>query len=393
MALPLAAASSGGSAATSNSEESTPRTDVKSDSAKSEATNPSDKTSVAPATGGDKGPATKPDQQPEPKFMLRYRFKPGESISWQVEHRAEVRTTVSGTTQTAETNTTSIKVWKVTDCQADGRATFVHSVESVDMRQKLTGRQEVRYNSRTDVDPPVGFQDVAKSVGVPLSEITLDATGTVLKRLDKQPRPPNQSSHITIPLPAEAVPVGHHWSVPYETNVTTKDGSTRMVKLRQQMTLTAVKNGVATIEVDNQVLSPVNDPTMDAQLVQSETTGKIRFDIDAGRLLSQISDGDKNVIGFQGEASSLHYVTRFTEKLMTDADKKKIAGPAAPTSKPSTSKAASAAATTTAAPPAATNSTGKPAAAANPATNSAVRPAIGRLSRVIGDGKNRGRFS
>lgn len=271
----------------------------------------------------------------EAKYLLRYRFKAGETLRWQVEHQAQVKTTVSGTTQTAETTTTSIKVWKVSACQPNGQATFVHSVESVDMRQKLTGRQEVRYNSRTDAEPPVGFQDVAKSVAVPLSEITLDVTGTVVKRVDKQPRPPNQSSHITIPLPAEAVPVGHRWSVPYETTVTTKDGGTRAVKLRQHMSLISVKHGVATIEVDNQVLSPVNDPTMDAQLVQSETTGKIRFDIDAGRILSQLSDGDKSVVGFQGEASSLHYVTRFTEKLMPDEKKQKLAGPAMPSKTPS----------------------------------------------------------
>jgi len=216
---------------------------------------------------------------------------------------------------------------------------------------------------------------VAKAVGVPLSEITLAPSGNVLKRVDAQPRTPNQSSNITVPLPTEAVPVGHHWSVPYETNVTTKDGATRTVKLRQQMTLTAVKNGVATIEVDNQVLSPVSDPAMDAQLVQSETTGKIRFDITAGRVLSQLSDGDKSVVGFQGEASSLHYVTRFTEKLMSEADQKKLAGPPAPTPAPRAAKTAGG--TSTAAVPA-KPSTGRAAprnaAAGNPATKSAVRP-------------------
>ena len=40
--------------------------------------------------------------EPE-KYTLRYKFHPGETIRWEVEHRSNVRTTVSGTTQTAET--------------------------------------------------------------------------------------------------------------------------------------------------------------------------------------------------------------------------------------------------------------------------------------------------
>ena len=37
---------------------------------------------------------------------------------------------------------------------------------------------------------------------------------------------------------------------------------------------------------------------------------------DAGRILSQQMDLDKHLVGFRGETSSLHYVTRFTEELL-----------------------------------------------------------------------------
>ena len=95
--------------------------------------------------------------EPE-KYTLRYKFHPGETIRWEVEHRSNVRTTVSGTTQTAETLSISVKAWRVAEVQPDGTATFEHSVEWVDMRQKLTGRDEVRYNSRTDAKPPRGLR-------------------------------------------------------------------------------------------------------------------------------------------------------------------------------------------------------------------------------------------
>ncbi|HWA99219.1 MAG TPA: hypothetical protein VG713_12035 [Pirellulales bacterium] len=256
-------------------------------------------------------------EAPAATYKLRYKFQSGETLRWEVEHRAEVRTTVGGTTQTAETNTTSVKVWKVSEITPDGDAKFVYSVDSVDMRQKLTGRQEVRYNSKTDKEPPVGFQDAAKSVGVPLTTFVMSPTGKIVTRSEHLDRSANQSSHPSIPLPEDAVPLGHKWSFDYEVTATARDRAIKKVQMRQQMTLDEVKNGIAIISVNTQILTPVrNDPTIEAQLVQSESEGKIRFDIDAGRMVSLQSDLDKHVVGFQGEASSLHCVTRFAEKLM-----------------------------------------------------------------------------
>jgi hypothetical protein len=63
-------------------------------------------------------------------------------------------------------------------------------------------------------------------------------------------------------------------------------------------------------------LTPVNNPKIQAQLVQRMTQGVIRFDIDAGRVLSQKLELDERVLGFQGPESSLHYLGRFTEEYL-----------------------------------------------------------------------------
>ena len=98
------------------------------------------------------GPQAK---QSEPQaYLLRYKFQSGDTLRWTVVHRCRIRTSVSGTTQTAETTTTSIKVWRVHEVKSDGTIVFDHSVESVDMRHSLSGRDEVRYNSRTDPCAP-----------------------------------------------------------------------------------------------------------------------------------------------------------------------------------------------------------------------------------------------
>src|SRR5688572_15227756 len=84
------------------------------------------------------------------KYDLKYRFREGETIRWKVEHRAKVRTTVSGTTQTAETESHSVKVWKVKKVWDTGFVTFEHSVESILMKQRISGRQEEVYDSSQD---------------------------------------------------------------------------------------------------------------------------------------------------------------------------------------------------------------------------------------------------
>jgi len=265
-------------------------------------------------------------------YVLRYKFQPSEVMRWKAVHQALVRTTVSGTTQTAETRSESIKVWQVSDVDTKtGQATFVHSVDSVDMRQSVSGRQDVRYNSLNDAVAPAEFEEVAKAVGVPLSVIVLDSQGHIIKRHEERAQPNANPGEMTVPLPEESVAVGENWSFPHDANVRQKDGSIKPVKTRQEFTLTEVDKGIATIRVETIVLTPIRDPALEAQLIQHVTDGTVRFDIAAGRVVGQQTDIDKRVIGFQGEASSLHYVTRFTEELMpqpsTTAGRKKP-GPA-----------------------------------------------------------------
>jgi hypothetical protein len=251
------------------------------------------------------------------KFTLRYKFHPGETLRWNVVYRNRVTSAVSQTTKTAETTTTSVKAWRVKDVKADGTATFEHLVESLDMRHHLSGCDEMHYNSQTDKQPPQGFTDVAGAVGQTLSVVTIDPCGKIIKRERKPVKGSSQTDgELAIPLPSEPVPVGYTWSEPREVPVNGNNGGTLRVKTVQKFTLRSVKTGVATIDVVTQILTPIHDPAIESQLIASAAGGSVRLDIDAGRILGQQMDLDKHVVGFRGEASSVHYQTRFTEELL-----------------------------------------------------------------------------
>ena len=256
------------------------------------------------------------------KYTLRYKFKPGETLRWDVVRRLHVRATVSGNTKTTETVDKSVNAWRVKEVKADGSAVFEHLVENIDMWQKLSGRNEIRYSSKTDKKPPLGFEDAAKRVGVPLSRISLDPRGKTLLRENLVPNPGGDpQGQITIPLPEETIAIGHAWNEQHEATVPLETGGATKVLIQQSYTLESVKNGVATIRMATRVLTPVNSPALEAKLIERESKGVIRFDIDAGRVLGQEMEVDKRVVGFRGPDSCLNFVTRFTETLLSEPAK------------------------------------------------------------------------
>lgn len=249
------------------------------------------------------------------EYELRYKFTQGEVIKTKVVHLASTDTTIQGNTQTSKSRSISTKVWKIIDTSPEGNVTFEHSVEKAEMWQHISGRAEVSYNSETDSTPPLEYERAAETIGVPLAIITVNPQGEVIKREDLKPTFNNLGlGQITMPLPNGKVKIGAQWHFPTEVLVSLPDGKVKRVKTRQQYTLESVETGIATISVKTQVLTPVNDPKLEAQLVQQLTNGEVRFDIEAGRVRSKQMDWDELVIGFSGADSTLKYLARFTEE-------------------------------------------------------------------------------
>ncbi|MBM4093088.1 MAG: hypothetical protein FJ276_27320 [Planctomycetes bacterium] len=250
------------------------------------------------------------------KQLLRYQFQPGESLQWQVTHLVTVETTIKGNTQTAKTSSKSTKVWTVKDVDEAGNVTFVYSVSRINMWRKVSGSDEMRYDSEVDENPPLEYAHVASTVGVPLASVTVSPSGRVIQR-DDIPQPTNTGlGQIIRPLPEEPVEVGDSWRTTDEIHVRNQNGEVSRIKTRLVYTLKSYKAGVATISVKTEVLTPVEDPRIKSQLVQQVTNGEIKFDNDAGRILSQQIDWDDTVLGFNGPDSSMKHLARFTEELI-----------------------------------------------------------------------------
>jgi hypothetical protein len=250
------------------------------------------------------------------KYLLRYKFAMGETLRYEVSHATNVRTTMESTTQQAETQSDSVKAWRVTDVLPSGEMEFIHVVESVRMSNDAPERPAMTYDSRTDKKPPRGFEQAARAVGVPLSLIRISPEGAVTHREEKHPQPAvTPDMPITLRLPKDAVAVGEKWDDQYDVPAERKSGTKLQVRTRRVCQLREVSAGVAVIDVEYQILTPV-DPYVRSQLIDRLTEGTVHFDVERGRVIKQVHDVDSRVLGFAGKASSMHFISRLQEKLL-----------------------------------------------------------------------------
>ena len=259
--------------------------------------------------------AEAPAKKEIPTYDLQYKLSRGDVLRYEVAHHASISGTSDKNTQTAESKTDSIKAWKVTDVLPTGDIEFMNVCEQVHMMNQLPDLKATEYDSKKDKVAPPGFEEAAKAVGVPLSTMRITPHGKVLNRQVKvQNQGSSEDAPIVLRLPDEKVSIGDTWDEPFEVTVHVGKDATKSIKTRWHHKLLDVKDGIATIEVTYQVLSPT-DAGVELELVQRMMTGQVQFNIAKGRIQSQKMDVDKRIIGFAGPTSSMQYVMKMEETL------------------------------------------------------------------------------
>ena len=247
-------------------------------------------------------------------YELKYRFNSGEEILSRVVHLVSMDTKIEGTAETVETRSVSTRRWRISGVDEHGNITFLHYIDRAKMWQKVSGRPEIRFDSDADEEPHELYKKVASTIGKSLATITINPQGIILARHSEQPNFNPGIGDMTVPLPGTPVKTGQKWYVPNELRISDAQGLYRRIQTRQLYTLEKVQAGIATIGVTTQVLTPIEDPKIRSKLIQRLQHGTIKFDLDAGRVRSRQMDLNERVIGFNGAASIMHYLTRFTEE-------------------------------------------------------------------------------
>lgn len=253
-------------------------------------------------------------------YKLEYHFQVGDVIDMDVRHRSLTETTIGTTRQSTETSTDSLKTWRVIHVSEKGLATLEQSVDKVTMTSRTTDRGELRWSSSGNDPPPPGYETVRKSLGVPLTRLIVDRTGRIIQRQDLLPIPQgNTGDLVVVPLPDNQVTRGESWIVADELVIEAPHAGRKAVRTRLRYQLEKVEDGIATISVDTTVLTPIDDPRLQARLLERIWDGTIRFDIQGGRILSRSTSTDRRVVGFEGPQSSVRYKASLEERLIVDS--------------------------------------------------------------------------
>ena len=245
-------------------------------------------------------------------ILLRYRFKQGEELRWNVQHLLKMKNIISGVEENIETRTLSAKIWKTLDVDATGSTTFEYRVEDIDLHQTQTGSDDAVYNSRRDPTLPPAFVNLEGKIGVALAHIKIDPQGATTKKPLREYDGNISENRIVIPLPDKEIGIGSSWSEMKQIDLPQPNQTVKKIRIRQEFTLEKIHSGLATIKFASVPFTPLT-PKEETQLLEHFAVGTMELDLDAGHFIQQKTTIDKLVVGFEGASDSIHYQCRITE--------------------------------------------------------------------------------
>ncbi|MBL8848043.1 MAG: hypothetical protein JNG89_00075 [Planctomycetaceae bacterium] len=268
-----------------------------------------------------------------PKHSLQYKFAADSALHYTVGNESTIDVQVSDTQEEVQHSSEAGRLLRTVSLNSNGSANLEVMIEYVNLS---AGNSAISWDSRSGEPPPAQFQGIEKTVGRPLMIITVASTGEVIaaesdgKMADKSQLEAAQFDLLPL-LPASPVAIGESWTEPFEVEVQTQAKLPRTISLQRLYTLRAIDNGIAEIDIRTNVLTPLQDPMEEGQLIQRTPSGTLRFDIARGRMLERIMKLDNKVVGWQGPQTTLHVVRTLQESL--GSEEKAAANAAGPVTK------------------------------------------------------------
>lgn len=252
------------------------------------------------------------------KYELRYRLKAGEVIRWSTVQQANTITRIESVESHDRCTTETVKVWRIRSVAEDGSIVLEQSIERLTLAQSIGDGEEIRFDSQSSEAPPLRYESIAKTVGVPLTLVTIRPDGEVVSKEAIYQDVQMGMDDVAVPLPKEPIAIGGEWYTPSEFVAREESGSAVKIRLRKNYRLESVTRGVATISMKTEVMTPVESPRLRSQLIQEMTQGTIRFDLERGLPISKEMKWDEEVVGFSSPQSFMEFHGRFDEKLSTE---------------------------------------------------------------------------
>jgi hypothetical protein len=257
--------------------------------------------------------------QNEQTFEFQYKFSVGDVIRWHVDHSAATETRAQNDQDKTASHAQSIVKWQVNHVDALGNATIMLTLDAAKMWQQTDDHPPIEYDSQNQRgEVPEEYRQFAEWIGVPMATYQIDPNGTVIDRKEVYRSIKFGVGDVTMPLPGRPVRLGQAWHSPGSIMVGLSDGSRKSIRTRIEYRLQSVDDGIATVSFDTQVLTPVDDPRIESQLLQQMSQGEVLFDLNRGQMVARNLAWNRRCLGFKGPDSSVNYVAKYTMRHLVD---------------------------------------------------------------------------
>jgi hypothetical protein len=252
----------------------------------------------------------------------RFRWQAGQVLTYRVEHVTSTSQVVGDNKDTVTHKVRLVKRWQVQEVDAAGVATLQLSLAA--LRNEITrpGGQVLLFDSADpDHSDPDMREQLSKYVGRRLAVIRVDGRGNVVEVKESTDGPASRFESdppFKITLPEGAARPGSEWSRSYRVVLAPPLGTGEKYDASQKYTCKAVEGAGATITLTTALANPPESLSDQVPLLQMQPEGEVVFDTAAGRLHSARLRIDKELKGHQGEGSSYHFQSSYTEEYAGD---------------------------------------------------------------------------
>jgi hypothetical protein len=275
-----------------------------------------------------------PSAEASDKYTLRYRFPEGESLHYLLHEKSNHLQQYEGGEQRSENDSSLEKQYRIVETRDDGSAVLEVVTEYVKLKYSFADAEPVEYDSRSGTAPPEPLKSLRNKVGKPVARAEFSARGELLSltELSDGAVPVEQADlgrkNFLVELPRDEIAIGESWKQTFELKLWQSASPVqRTFTVSHLYKLRNVENGKAEITFTTLISPRLLSPELRAKMIQELPSGTIVFDLEEGRILSQIRRVERTELGVGGPKTAMSVESVKVEKLI---DKKQTVSQAAP---------------------------------------------------------------
>lgn len=261
-------------------------------------------------------------------YDLKYKLVPGAQTHFRVIATSQITTNYGEQSETVTNSSDTRKHFRVVRSDDSDTAWLEMIIDSVRMEAQFDENDPVVFDSTNPDQQPEKFSNIMDSVGKPLAQVKFANSGEMLDihKIEngevvptsavKDGEKPDPSMNFLVQLPEKPVKVGDEWDVDYQVNVTITRTVQQPIKLRRRYELIGVEKGIAYIRMRTFPIVPLNDPAIEAQIIQQTPDAEIKFSLEKGLPLERKIWVDNEVIGPFGDNTSMKAKVTRLERLV-----------------------------------------------------------------------------